>query len=173
MRWLILLALVTGLGCDSSALVANIDTYTCAWLPSVAVDCNDSDVHDRALSVLHNGFVQGRFHCPMYLRDNNVPTALCRAVTGSWDVTLFADGSLYAYDGGYTGPARFVSRAETYASSPGGSADLSNGFPYPPAINTWSLAAGEITYTASDCPNITTVVETECTGFNLEAFGDL
>lgn len=54
-------ALLTA-GCDSSAVLANIDTYTCAYLPTV-VDCTTQEVHDKAVSILTDGLIAGEVKC--------------------------------------------------------------------------------------------------------------
>ncbi len=57
----IALAMFT-VGCDSPSILANIDTYTCAYLPGV-IDCTTQEVHDKAVSVLQNGLVAGEVRC--------------------------------------------------------------------------------------------------------------
>lgn len=62
--WVWFLGLLLGLsftvGCDDPTVIANVDNFTCAYLPWWAGDCTSTEVHQKALDVLHNGIVQAR-----------------------------------------------------------------------------------------------------------------
>lgn len=86
-------------GCDSSSVLANIDTYTCAYLPGV-IDCSTPEVHDKAVSILQNGAVEAQMSCYFevpyqkqdfeYLTDHQYYTIL----EAYYEVTAFHDGSV-------------------------------------------------------------------------------
>lgn len=50
-------------GCDSSSLLSNIDTLTCAYVPWYVADCTSTEVHDKAVSIVQNGMVEAYLYC--------------------------------------------------------------------------------------------------------------
>lgn len=65
--WIWFLGLLLGLsftiGCDAPYAATYIDTFTCAYLPWYFADCTSTEVHDKAVAILHDGVVQASVEC--------------------------------------------------------------------------------------------------------------
>lgn len=210
---LVLAAFVLSLGCDSPGLLANIDTYTCAWLPFIPgeIDCSDTAVHDKAVAVLTNGAVQARIECTFtttgsWAHSPNPPGTPLGPSVFKYKQTRFADGSCFVQAGGndtiYSKSEGKCGTVYTVPNNPLGSLgqgtdtgylvfgddpevdvttyDVTDGVPVLRYCDTGlNQFVTTSTYTPY-CPgsewcstNCATaaIEETECSGFNLEAFG--
>jgi hypothetical protein len=166
-------------GCDNSALLANVDTYTCAYLPSV-IDCTTQDVHDKAVSLLENGLVEAQADCAFAY-----PSRRYRL-----QVRKLHDGSAYirgsAIDGGTPShqqrDSNFCGRSES-CSDPiyleAHEIKLNNGGTSADETIKFHLDGG--VFSAETCFGVnqgpqtcnvdfTTSIASACTGFNLGAF---
>lgn len=131
-----------------------------------AVACDDPEVAAKAASVLEHGVVEARALCT-----GTVTTSCSAVVPFTYAAHKLIDGSAIATanTGGFAGSdTRFFARDEAEADTLNVSPRLLIGF---------SVADGELTVlsTETDCgapsPTVKTIA-TDCTGFNLEAFGE-
>jgi hypothetical protein len=168
MKYLLLLAALLAFGCDSSTVHDNIDVFTCAYLPWWMADCESSEVHDKAIRILDHGLIEAQVTC--------VADAHCAAFNGSTNgykaklkATLLADGSkaMSCNFGEWGGADPFIDRSEAL------SADFaSDDFGFLRCAVASGSATVEMTGTLCGTgPFKTFDISTDCTGFNLTAFG--
>lgn len=179
---LIAVALLGAVACDNATVLANIDTYTCAWLPG-AVDCTDSSVHNKAVSILHNGIIAGQIKCSSqfdsykYVTSDNPLFTINSARTFILDITKFQDDS-YFVNWSVTGSIGFIARSDANTSplTIGSSTDTV----------TLVVSGGDLTFISNEpsfvrstytapyesiYEHLETVVPlSTCSGFNKEVF---
>jgi hypothetical protein len=169
-RLLLLLAALLAFGCDDSTVHANIDTFTCAWLPWWMADCSSSAVHDRAVSVLDHGLASAQITCS----DVGFGGGVGDPTSGWWNyqATKMQDGSCLASAQQLTYHYTFGPSASAYSvRNTTEAADCSVSMIGPDG-NTISVSvysgALQMTECSSSCSQS---VSSNCTGFNLAAFG--
>lgn len=162
-----LLAVLATAGCDSSAVLANIDTYTCAYLPG-AVDCTTQEVHDRAVNLLEHGLTRAHAECALG------SPGLCAPGYASlkYNMSLLQDGACFASSSGNTTAPFQPNMVNASGFTPRGDArpctTLVAGNSSNPSTSLY-VSAGFIT----DGGSCSFDIATHCTGFGLEAFGEL
>jgi hypothetical protein len=138
-----------------------------AALLSAAVGCDDPAVAARAAEVLEHGAT--RAHAECFVSDPATPPAFSYEYF-SLSASLMQDGScIAAFSGSVVSP--FPAGRQSLAGfSPRGAAQPCRLDSVVSPNQTLFVSAGEI---ASDATSVTYSIETYCTGFNLEAFGEL
>lgn len=169
-RWLLLAALATA-ACDDAAVLANIDTYTCAYLPGV-VDCLDTSVHDRAVNLLVHGLTRAHAEC-----SGSVPVSCQNPQDFTWSAHRLQDGSAIVTSNIPVDPVHgSFARSDTrfYGRGEAGLGSLeTNIFSVSFSVSSGELTAQESGYSGCGVPSpVVLDIATQCTGFNLEAFGE-
>lgn len=131
-------------------------------LAALACGCDDSQVSDKAAEILQYGAVRASVTCATAEINGacedasppNVRANMQRGADGSCIVRLFATGDNGLFNIGIIG--RFESAAEDCSFSHGS--------------NTWSVANGEMLVERAGCSANVYDLDTECSGYNLEAF---
>ncbi len=190
-RKLLIAVALLAAGCDNPAVLANIDTYTCAYLPGV-VDCTTQEVHDKAVSILTDGLIAGEVSCAGTYTEytaacphgTGLPSGVSpTGVTGTFNYKAqkLQDGTCFVnWSSGPSKDIGFIARSNSYAESC--EVDL----------NTYmhlSATGGEVVVSSTQpsyriegnsplfyCAAYSTAdtvfdMETQCTGFNFDAFG--
>lgn len=157
MKALLALVLALIVGCDNPAVLANIDTYTCAYLPGV-VDCTTPEVHDKAVAMLQHGIVEADIVCQCLLT-----SPLTNITPGPYHLQRLIDGACFATPP-FIVPSQLIPRSDPSAptcktASGSASIELDDG-----VIIFHNGAHPDDTFTGSATTSC-------CTGFNLEAFG--
>ena len=162
MKKLLLSALLVMTGCDDAFVAENIDVFTCTVLPSWMADCASEEVHDKAVSLLQFGLVEAKVSC------NNVPyhaaddCRVSRRNSSTYVGHRLADGAAFVT---LDQQMFLLGRVEAAA------ANMSVVHPSFPR-DSWYVADGELIVHKDGCRDIVVDLETECTGYNLEAFAD-
>ena len=161
MKKLLLSALLVMTGCDDAFVAENIDVFTCSFLPPWMADCASEEVHDKAISLLQFGLVEAKVTCsdvPYHATDD------CRVSRreATYVGHRLADGS---------GFVTVDQQMFLLGSIEPAAANLSAVHPSHPD-DTWYLADGELVVHKDGCTDIVVNLETECTGYNLEAFAN-
>jgi hypothetical protein len=162
MKKFLLSAVLVMTGCDNAFVVENIDVFTCSVLPPWMADCASEEVHDKAVSLLQFGMVESKVTCedvPFHASDD------CDVSSRS-DATYvghrLADGSAFVT---LDQQMFLLGRVEADA------ANMSVVHPRRP-LDTWYVSGGELIVHKDGCDDIVVDLETECTGYNLEALAN-
>lgn len=155
--FLLLLAVMLGIGCDNPALLANIDTYTCAYLPG-AIDCTTQEVHDKAVGLLEHGIVSAQIECAGPLVRTTTPFD---TVNPQFKAQRLIDGSCLTVSN--VSALALIPRSDPTAATCSRTSFTSTMF----------VEGGVVVLQNSPSPldRFEGAVETVCTGFNFEAFG--
>lgn len=160
MKKLLLSAVLVISGCDDAFVAENIDVFTCSLLPPWMADCASEEVHDKAVSLLTFGAVEAKVTC------DRVPYHTSDGCRMSWRSTAtyaghrLADGSAFVTLEDRT---FLLGRAEAAAQT------MAVVHPHHPE-DTWYVSDGQLFVHKDGCRDIVIDLETQCTGYNLEAF---
>lgn len=177
MRRLFLILAALLFGCDDPNVVANIDNFTCALIPSWMADCTSQEVHDKAVAILSTGIVEAEADCEgQYTRRKGAPNGC-----GTTELASFKYRAQKLIDGACFVPGGLIARGQPGAPECSSEQSSAGSSPH------FALANGLLTVTSSEdsvcydpqgfqcypCATPPTVLNIEdvCTGFNLEAFG--
>lgn len=188
-RKLLAVAALLTAGCDSPAVLANIDTYTCAYLPG-AVDCSTQEVHDKAVSILTNGLVAGEVNCTGTFTRYKVQCAgysvpedpsSTGPATGilKYKAQKLQDGTCFVNWSAYgSGDVGFIARSNAYASAC--EIDIASDIHVTASNNEVVVHSSQVSYRLQGNPTLGCVpyttpdtvfdMHTQCAGFNFEAF---
>lgn len=145
-------------GCDDAFVAENIDVLTCSLLPPWVADCTSDEVHGKALDMLQFGLVEAKVTCasvPFHAPDDCGPSE----TDATYVAHRLADGSAFITLDEQT---FLLGRVEAAAGT------LSVVHPRQ-AHDTWYVSEGQLFVHKEGCADIVVDIETECTGYNLDA----
>lgn len=162
MKKFLLSAVLVMTGCDNAFVAENIDVFTCSVLPPWMADCASEEVHDKALSLLQFGMVEAKVTCEDVPFHSNDSCDVSSRSDATYAGHRLADGSAFVT---LDQQMFLLGRVEADA------ANMSVVHPRRP-LDTWYVAGGELIVHKDGCDDIVVDLETECTGYNLEAFAN-
>jgi hypothetical protein len=136
-------------------------------LPLLCFGCDDPEAAVRAASVLEHGAANAQLRC-----DQPVNKTGCGPFPVLLECTILQDGSTLLFNNYMLPASRFSARSE----AGGAGCDVTRYDPDFLATFAVAIDGGEVTFTTdyTGCGPVSPTVldiETDCTGFNLEAFG--